>query len=396
MTQKLTAEMLVAAASDDSAEAGITIRTDLEPLGGGGAPVAPATYAGGHFQRGRRWSGTGDDRHAVDIMVIDNEPSQANRLEAALEANRDTLGLPNIVLDLSSAGNLPPHLPREISIFKFPHRNADAYLRDSMLDGKAFMKTSPGAAIFDATATNADALLEWCPQALLFGFWQSHLGKKNSQAKKARSWTSEIVGFEPAADDIRRMGTKGDPLNLNADEGVIADDYDASNWKFRDKVAKGAKGEKQDKLSAIGHGQVPIPEERQALAGVSFRQVVQQATVSFASLRTVRTTQGSAEARGVLAALGLAAHVAAFGRAFRLRSGADLRPRTSSWRWLGATGDVELEVPDLAAITSVFADCVIKAEKAGVPVGARWKGHQLTVTPSPQLITAINKSWPVA
>ena len=176
MTTKLTAEMLVGAGQDDSAEAGITIRADLEPLGGDGAPVKPATYEGGQFQHGRRWVGDGGSRQVVDILVIDNEPSQANRLEAALQAEEDSLGLPDIVLDFSSVGNLPPHLPRTISMFQFPLRNADAYLRDAMVDGAPFGQSETGRAIFDATASRADALLAWCPQAALFGFWQSRSG----------------------------------------------------------------------------------------------------------------------------------------------------------------------------------------------------------------------------
>lgn len=386
MATTLTAEMLVAAGQDDSAEAGITIRTDLEPLGGDGTTVKPATYEGGQFQHGRRWIGEGEDRRVVDILVIDNEPSQANRLEGALEAEEDALGLPDIVLDLSAAGNLPPHLPRAISMFRFPHRNADAYLRDAMLEGERFGRSEAGRTIFEATASSADALLAWCPQAPLFGFWQSHLGKKGSQAKKARSWTSEIIGIEPAADDVRRLGLKGDPLNLSITEGVAVDESDPEGWQLADKGKR---------LATIGHGQVPVGRDSAALAGVSFRQVLQQATVSFASLRTVRTTSGSAEARAVLMGLGLVAHVAAFGRAFSLRSGADLRPRATSWRWLGARGDEELEVPDLDEMRALFHECVGHAEAAGVPVGTKWKEHRLTVTPSASLLGAIKKSWPV-
>ncbi len=385
MTTRLTAEMLIGSGQDDSAEAGITIHTDLEPLGGDGAPVKPATYEGGQFQHGRRWMGDGDSRHVVDILVIDNEPSQANRLEAALQAEEDSLGLPDIVLDLSSAGNLPPHLPRAISMFQFPHRNADAYLRDAMVDGAPFGQSDAGRAIFDATASRADALLAWCPQAALFGFWQSHLGKKGSQAKKARSWTSEIIGIEPAADDVRRLGLKGDPLNLSISEGVIIDETQPEAWRL---------AEKGKRLATIGHGQVPVGGDGAAPAGVSFRQILQQATVSFASLRTVCTTEGSAEARAVLAALGLTAHVAAFGRAFNLRSGSDLRPRAVSWRWLGAAGDEELEVPDFAAMSGLFHECVARAEAAGVPVGTQWKDHRLTVTPSASLLDVVKQSWP--
>jgi CRISPR-associated protein Csb1 len=389
MTGQLDADRLIAACGDDSADAGITIRTDLEPLGGDGAPVKPASYAGGEFQHGRRWLGAGPERAVEYILVIDNEPSQANRLEAALFAHRDGLGLPDIELDLSGIGSLPVHLPSSISIYQFPHRNADAYLRDGDLDGVAFPKTEIGAAIFAATAYHADALLAWCPQAPLFGFWQSHLGKKRSQAKKARSWTSEIIGVAPAAADVRRLGLKGDPLNLSVSDAVAFDENDLlGGWEL---TSKGKK------LADVGHGQVPIGGSDAAAAGVSFREVLQQATVSFASLRTVQTSVGSAEARAVLVALGLVGHVAAFGRSFHLRSGAELRPRSTSWRWLGAGGgDEELEVPDFDTAAALLEHCAARAEAVGLEVGSHWPEHRLVLQPAQRLVDAITKSWPVA
>jgi CRISPR-associated protein Csb1 len=402
MTARLDPDRLVAACRDESFEAGISICTELEPLGGQGDPVKPATYERGRFQHDRRWFGSGAERAVSEIIVIDNEPSQANRLEAALRSKRDQLGLPDIVLDLSAAGTLPSHLPREISIYQFPHRNADAYLRDAELDGAPFRKTEVGEAIFSATARHADALLSWCPQALLFGFWQSHLGKKRSQSKQARSWVSEIIGIDPAVGEteVPRLGLKGDPLNLSVDEAVVFDeDLDMADWILGDKSAAKDRGKKSDRLSKIGHGQVPIGDsggDSAAPCGVSFRTVVQQATVSFASVRTVRTMTGSAEARAVLVSLGLVAHVAEFGRAFHLRSGADLRPHSTSWRWLGADGDENLDVPDLEAASALLRDCAALAEATGLEVGSHWPAHRLVLQPSASLLNAINKSWPVA
>ncbi len=393
----LNADRLIAACSDESEEAGITIRSELEPLGGEGAPVKPATYAGPQgekrprFQAGKRWWINGPDRRVVDILVVDNEPSQANRLEAALEHRRAELGLPEIVLDLTAAGNLPAHLPRRISSFRFPHRNADAYLADATLDGVKFPATDEGKAIFAATADRPEALLQWCPQALLFGFWQSHLGKKGSQAKLARAWTSEILGVEPAAQDIRRLGLKGDPLNLSIPEGVVVDETAQREWTV---AVKGAKGDKK-KLSDIGHGQVPVSGDEAGLDGVSFRELVQRATVSFASLRRIHAVQGSAEARALLVSLGLVAHVAAFGRPFSLRSGADFRPKATTWTWLGAGADEVIDAPDCEAAVGLFSACVERAEAAGLPVGATWAAEPLFVEPGPELLKAIRASWPV-
>lgn len=375
---------LVAACADDGTDAGITIRTELEPLAGPGAKVKPASYAGGMFQIGKRWWGEGADRTPVDVITVDNEPSQANRLEAALEQRRAMLGLPELMLDLRGMEPLPPHVPRQLSSFRFPHRNADAYLRDAEFDGVDFLKSDIGKAVFSATADRADALVEWFPQSLLFGFWQSHLGKKGSQAKHARSWVSEIIGIEPAASDVRTLGLKGDPLNLSVDDKV---DYDPQ-WHERWEL-----GTKGKKLSDIGHGQVPVGGDEAALAGVSFRTVVQQSTVSFASLRRIATSTGQAEARALLVALGLVAHAAAFGRAFNLRSGCDLRPVTSTWTWLGASGDEVVEPLSDGDASALFAEAVTAASEAGLPVGARWS-DPVTLTPKPNLAKVIRKTFP--
>jgi CRISPR-associated protein Csb1 len=382
----LDAGVLIAACSDESAEAGITVTSALEPLGGAGSPVKPAGYEGGRFQADRRWWGTGADRHSADVLVIDNEPSQANRLEAALEQRRAGLGLPEIVLDLSSVGTLPPHLPGQISSFRFPHRNADAYLRDAMLDGTRFLRSEVGAAIFGATADKPEALLQWFPQALLFGFWQSHLGRR-SQAKLARAWISEIIGVEPAATSVRRLGLKGDPLNLSVAESVDFTSDAQEEWQFS------AKGKK---LADVGHGQVPVGGENADPVAVSFREVVQQATVSFAALRRIRPGTGAAQARALLVSLGLVAHVAAFGRSFSLRSGAELRPAGSTWTWVGETGEHPLEPLGLDAAIGIFRECVAGAEQAGLPVGHQWPASPMILTPAANLAAAIRKTWPAS
>lgn len=385
----LNAGVLIAACSDESADAGITITSALEPLGGPGSPVKPASYEGGRFQADRRWWDAGEDRRQVDVLVIDNEPSQANRLEAALERHRAELGLPEIVLDLTPVGALPPHLPQQISSFRFPHRNADAYLRDAMLNGTKFVNTEIGTAIFDATADRPEALLRWFPQALLFGFWQSHLGKKRSQAKLARAWTSEIIGVEPATtSSVRRLGLKGDPLNLSVpDEKVEFNPGSNDDWQF-------AGPGRRPKLSDLGHGQVPVGGEDAALAPVSFRHVAQQATVSFAALRRIRPAKGVAEARALLVSLGLVAYLSAFGRSFSLRSGAELRPAGTTWTWLGETGAEQIEPPSLDAAIRVFRECTDRAEQAGLPVGRQWPASPLVLTPAKNLEAAIRKTWP--
>ncbi len=110
--EQITPSHLIEACADLAQGAGVTVTTSLEPLDGPGALVKPAIYAGGLYQQDRRWVGTGEERSVVDVVVIDNVPSQANRLEAALALLQEALHLPEFVLDLSGVGALPPHLPK--------------------------------------------------------------------------------------------------------------------------------------------------------------------------------------------------------------------------------------------------------------------------------------------
>jgi CRISPR-associated protein Csb1 len=395
MTTDIQLDRILAACSDDSADAAIRILTNLEPIGGPGAPVKPAVYDGGRYQQDKRWESV-DAEAPTDVIVIDNVPSQANRLEAAIQRHVTDRGLPELVLDLSSVAGLPAHLPKSLSSWQFPHRNADAYLRDAELDGMAFPSTALGEAIFAATPWSAAALVSWFPQALLYGFWQSHLGKKRANTKHARAWVSEILGWRPASTDTKVLGLKGDPLNLNTDETVTSNPDDRQDWGVGKAKVEGGKA---DKLSEMGHGQVPFMRDGDAApAGVSFARVTQSATLSFAQLRRVSLGDGAspeadAAARALVVALGLFGHVHAFGRGFALRSGADLQPVTTEVCWLG--GDVEeVALPALPAVGALLDAARTNAETCGVPLDG-WGRPPLVLTPRENLGDAIRATWPL-
>ena len=393
---ELTLERLIAGTASNSFEDGILLDAELEPLDGPGGVVRPAIYTGAQYQADRRWPPPGgpNQGEAQDVFVIDNVPSQANRLEEALRRSRASTGVPEMILDLSSLSGLPPHLPQRLSSWQFPHRNADAYLRDSMLDGIDFGKHQVGRDLFAATGDAAAALVGWWPQALLYGFWQSHLGKKRSQAKHARAWTSEIVGWQPAARDTMIRGVKGDPMNLSIEESAAYDDRDHEGWRFG---AKPEKGEAKKKLSELGHGQVPFSDETPA--AVSFRRVTQRATVSFAQLRRVSlgsdfNDAADAAARALLVAMGLHAHLLAFRRGFALRSGANLRVSNSSVTWLGVA-DEEVDRLDADVTTELLESAKRHARSAGVPLTG-WDTDPLLLAPKENLAKAIESSWPLA
>ena len=397
MAHEITLEALLAGCADDSFDDGIRIDTQLEPLAGAGAPVKPAVYEGGVYQTDRRWRGP-DDAESTPIIVIDNVPSQANRLEDALRQHRESTTIPELVLDLSELHGLPAHLPKHLSSLQFPHRNADAYLRDAKLDGEDFLKTELGKAIFAATPQACGPLVAWFPQALLYGFWQSHLGKKKENTKHARAWVSEIIGWQPASTETKTLGLKGDPLNLSTEDVVTSNEDDRTKWDLG--TGKDVDGGKKDKLSEIGHGQVPFMRDgRRPLpaAAVSFAHVTQRATISFAQLRRVGLGEGEpvadTAARALLVALGLHAHQLAFGRGFALRSGGELRPKARIVTWLGADNDEACELGDAAATHAVLQAAKRHARSVNVPLDGWDKAPQM-LTPKENLKKAIQSTWP--
>ena len=238
--------------------------------------------------------------------------------------------------------------------------------------------------------------MAWFPQALLYGFWQSHLGKKRHNTKHARAWVSEIVGWQPAATDTKVLGLKGDSLNLNTDESITSNPDDRVEWA----IGKGEKveGGKKDKLSEIGHGQVPFMGTDAPAAAVSFARVTQRATVSFAQLRRIslgpdHSGEADAAVRALLVALGLHAHLLAFGRGFALRSGAELRPRESTATWLGRTGDEACAIGDAEGTAKLLKGAIEHAESVGVPLDG-WGQPPTILTPKDNLRTAIRATWP--
>lgn len=238
--------------------------------------------------------------------------------------------------------------------------------------------------------------MAWFPQALLYGFWQSHLGKKRQNTKHARSWVSEIVGWDPAATETKVLGLKGDALNLTTDETVTSNPDDRMEWTIGTDAK--VEGGKKDRLSEMGHGQVPFMGDEATAAAVSFARVTQRATLSFAQLRRISlgsTHSGDADAaaRALLVALGMHAHQLAFGRGFALRSGAELRPRVVHTTWLGPDGDEPCTPGDVELSLPLLRTAVMHASSAGVPLEG-WNKEPLMLTPKENLRNAIRATWP--
>lgn len=396
MARKIELATLLKACADDAFDDGIRIDTELVPLAGPGGPVKPAVYEGGVYQEDRRWASP-DDEEPTPVIVIDNVPSQANRLEHALRRHRESTAVPEFVLDLSDLSHLPAHLPKSLSSLEFPHRNGDAYLRDARLGDHDFINTDLGRDIFGATAQACGPLVAWFPQALLYGFWQSHLGKKRHNSKHARAWVSEIIGWRPASTDTRVRGLKGDPLNLSVDTKLLFDERDLTRWDISEEK-KTAKTGSSERLSKIGHGQALLKTgDAGTPSAVSFSRVTQRATISFAQLRrlTLGTDQPKADAaaRALLVALGLHAHQLAFGRGFALRSGAELRPAATTVTWLGSNGDEECDLGDAQVTLPLLQSAKAGARSADVPLDG-WDQEPKVLKPKANLEAAIRATWP--
>ena len=100
---------------------------------------------------------------------------------------------------------------------------------------------------------------------------------------------SEIVGWQPAATDTKVLGLKGDSLNLNTDESITSNPDDRVEWE----IGKGEKveGGKKDKLSEIGHGQVPFMGPDAPAAAPPFEPGV-SASPSWMARTSSRPTSG--------------------------------------------------------------------------------------------------------
>ncbi len=310
------AGLLVAAASPERDHTAIVVRALYQPVGGSGRTVMPPTYPTNNER-------DPNDRYLIakrlvdgdqrDSVVIDQEPSQANRVEEALRDARYQGRLQLPLFEMRASTQLGEI---RLTSLDFPHRYADAYLRDSLVDGIRFDESPVGKRLRTATVANVRPLYEREPTSLIFGAWDSH--RKGRWPKFARLYASSMYGLDPVR--FRRMGGRMDPQNLT---GAVDDAAKAeADWQF---IAEGAKA-KGKKLSEIGHGNIapnPVP------GGVTVSEIRRSASISLAGIARLRFGDATGEAcnfaRAALAALALAGDRLTFGvPSVWLRSGCDL------------------------------------------------------------------------
>lgn len=375
------AERLMEAASSERQHTAVVVRAVYQPVGGAGRTVMPPTYPVADTERDPNAKYLIAERlvdgQARRAVVIDQEPSQANRIEEALRDARyqGRLELPLFEMRVPTAlGEI------RLTSLDFPHRYADAYLRDSLVDGVRFDESPVGKRLRAATVADVLPLYEREPASLIFGAWDSH--RKGRWPKFARLYSSSMYGLDPVT--YARMGGRMDPQNLT---GAVDDAAKAeTDWQF---IAEGEK-KKGTRLSKIGHGNIA---PNQVHGGVTVSEIRRVASISLAGLERLRFGHASAEAaalaRAALAALALAGDRLTFGGpSVWLRSGCDLAK---------VREDIGLERPggeldQIAATTqeslAAFSELRDRATAAGIVMDR----STISIQPVPSLKKAIDSA----
>jgi CRISPR-associated protein Csb1 len=372
------ADHLVQATSSERVHTAIVVRSVYQPVGGKGRTLMPPTYPVADGERGpnaryliAQRLVDGKERNAV---VIDQEPSQANRVEEALrDAHyQGRLRLPLFEMRVStSLGEI------RLTSLDFPHRYADAYLRDSLVDGTRFDDSEVGKRLRAATVTDVRPLYEREPASLIFGAWDSH--RKGRWPKFARLYSSSMYGLDPVT--YARMGGRMDPQNLT---GAVDDAGKAeSDWQFLEEGEKKA----GKKLSEIGHGNIaPNPVH----GGVTVFEVRRVASVSLAGLERLRFGDATAEAanlaRATLAALALTGDRLTFGGpSVWLRSGCDLAKVEEQIGMERPSGDLDALSITTQDVLDTFSQLRDRAAAAGIAMDT----DTISVEPMASLSQAI-------
>lgn len=351
------------------------LTASYEPAGGPGSLVFPPTFP--VPDRSTEPPYLLQERRVGDltrpVVVLDQVQSEANRAEeAVLNAWRSgSVSLP--VMRIRHEGQAAVTL----TSWELPHRYADAYLRDSLLDGVKFDSTDLGKSFQAATGADARALYRQDPSSLVFGAWNSH--RKGRQAKFPRTYSSEIVGWDPIVGN--RKAGRMDPVNL-----VGARSGEGDSWTYSASEAKAKNG----RLSEIGHGNIAPNDSH---GGVSISSATRFATLSLTGLNRIGfgdlPAPAGIAARTALAALGLMADRLAFaGPSVWLRSQCELVTESELLEWVGRGGVADPFTLSRDAAVSLFAESVEAAAAAGIGMNL----DTVELTPSPALKAALDFS----
>jgi len=375
----------------------------LQPVGGKGDKIYPPTYPEERRGQGPRHVFERrriDDREAWCVL-LDSVQSQANRLEdALLTALREgAIELPYVTVDFGDSGLAGLS---EITSLDAPHRVYDAILRDSLLDGKPFMKSPLGLRLAEAKPGDATALLEASPSALLFGAWHSTGGGGGLGAKFPRCLVSEIIAIDVPVEDGpadprtgevevrtagRRTGSRIDPLGVLRKVEVFKspDGWDVT----KEKAGKGAKAARP---SEINHGNIAPTVQP---LGITCDHAEHTAVLSFAGLRRLGFGGGAKDVAGraLLAALGIVALVEQDAYGYALRSRCDLVcDGLAPFELVRQDGTAPRVDIDRTTARTLYAEALTAARDAGLTLPS----SPVRLTPQDKLVDIVRRSQTLA
>lgn len=435
MTAQL--DRLLRAVSQDAA---IRRVRRLQPTGGRGDKLFPPTYpkkdksgsdAAGHAFEYRYTQPAAmlperkNERRLC--VLIDSVQSQANRLEDALSSVRDAGDAFFPVISVDFAKSEVDDIGR-LSTLQVPHRIFDAIVRDSLLGQDAFLRDSAiGKQLKLAKPSNAKAIFETSPTALVFGAWNSTGEGGGLGAKFPRTIVSEIMGIdvvtEPAErspregdsgreHDVRedasgiRTGSRIDPLGIRSSVAVFktSDGWSLEAPAKGGKDAKETKSDKSEKSkgdakagkevnpSAINHSNIAPSIEN---LGVTVDHALHTVVLSCGALRRLsfgaKAKDGDVAARATLAALGLLAVTAQDRNGYYLRSRCDLVPepgQPSDFEIVRADGTTEAFALDYEGACKLLKEAHARAAEHGV----HWFDEDIVLTPQPKLVELVKRS----
>jgi CRISPR-associated protein Csb1 len=335
------------------------------------------------------------------VVLLDSVQSQANRMEAALEdaCTRGQLALPLIVTDFADL--VPACAGLRLSTLAAPHRIADAIFRDSSLEGVPFRETPRGRRYAQARVADATALLELCPQALVFGVWDSTGDRGGLGNKFARTLVSEIIGYDARIG--KKTASRIDPLPISSK--VLIYETEDGTWTLDE---RGAKRDKKSQLpvkvgkqgdtgraSAVNLGNI-----RPSITdgGVSIAYAEQRSVLSLPGLRRLRfpTSEGRHDdrreeaARFLLSALAVAGMALQYFGGYDLRSGCLLIPDDSlHFEYVPGGGRPSrwYEI-DRNGVFATFREAVGAVRDAGFT----WDDEPVVLNPMPKLVELVVRS----
>jgi CRISPR-associated protein Csb1 len=417
---KLTYDELKNAVTGTAAALRLTLK--LEAVS---PKVFPPTYEGGKYATEERIIAG----QKLPCVLLDSVPSQANRMELALQDAwlGSEIELPVVSANFSAVEN--PGVPRVTSL-QAPHRIVDAILRDSTFgEGKKqpkFRDSEIGKELDQLSAGYATPLLKYSPHCLVFGMWDSTGPRGGLGVKFARALVSEIIGVNAVGGVT--TGSRIDPLNIRVNSGTLyaaegggwtLDEKTAAKVKDGKEKGKSIKLGKDGKPSEANHGNV-TPDfvyardaNKNVLRDENGRPIhkggftidyAEQTTVlSLPALRRLRfpskpgdksSPEGDNAARTYLAALGLLGATLAVEAGYDLRSRCILRAKDAiTWNLLGKPGDADAPFTlDRVAAIKLYKDALAAVQKAKLPIHL----EEILLTPTADLVTLVKKSMEIA